>query len=280
MQHVAIIGAGELGGALAHLLARRNLAAGIRLVDETGRAAEGKALDIMQTAPIEGFAAELSGSPDLSTVGGATVVIIADRMGGLEWQGGDGLMLLKRLTELASRSVILCAGASQRELVDGGVRELNIAPGRLFGTAPEALAAGARALVAVAMDGSPRDVTLTVLGVPPSRIVIPWEDAAVAGFAITKLLDEPARRRVGARIPALWPPGPHALAAAAVKAVEAISGRSRAVVSCFVAPDATQGMRTRTAALPVRLSLGGIERIVLPSLSVVDRVALDNAMLL
>src|SRR5580698_10598102 len=142
MQHVAIIGAGELGGALAHLLARRNLAAGIRLVDETGRAAEGKALDIMQTAPIEGFAAELSGSPDLSTVGGATVVIIADRMGGLEWQGGDGLMLLKRLTELASRSVILCAGASQRELVDGGVRELNIAPGRLFGTAPEALAAG------------------------------------------------------------------------------------------------------------------------------------------
>jgi malate dehydrogenase len=280
MQHVAIIGAGELGGALAHLLARRNLAAGIRLVDETGRAAEGKALDIMQTAPIEGFAAELSGSPDLSTVGGAAVVIIADRMGGLEWQGGEGLVLLKRLTELASRSVILCAGASQRELVDGGVRELHIAPRRLFGTAPEALAAGARALVALAIDGSPRDVTLTVLGVPPSRIVIPWGDAAVAGFAITKLLDEPARRRVGARIPALWPPGPHALAAAAVKAVEAISGRSRAVVSCFVAPHDAQGMRTRTAALPVRLSPDGIERIVLPPLSVVDRVALDNAMLL
>ena len=106
MQHIAIIGAGELGGALAHVLARGDLAAGIRLVDETGRVAEGKALDIMQAAPIEGFATELSGSADLSTAGGAAVVIIADRsVGGPEWHGEDGLMLLKRLTELASRSV-------------------------------------------------------------------------------------------------------------------------------------------------------------------------------
>jgi malate dehydrogenase len=280
MLHIAIIGAGGLGGALAHALARCDLAAGIRLVDETGRVAEGKALDIAQAAPIEGFATELSGSADLSTAGGAAVVIIADQVGGAEWHGGDGLMLLKRLTELASRSVILCAGASQRELIDGGVRELHIAPGRLFGTAPEALAAGARALVALALDGSPRDVALSVLGVPPSHIVIPWEEATSAGFALTKLLDEPTRRRVGARIAASWPPGPYALASAATKAVEAMSGRTRAVVSCFIAPDDAEGRRTRTAALPARLSFGGIERIVLPTLSAVDRVALDNAMLL
>jgi malate dehydrogenase len=280
MQHIAIIGAGELGGTLAHLLARRNLAAVIRLVDETGRVAEGKALDIMQAAPIEGFATDLSGSADLSTAAGAAVVVIADRAGGTEWQGGDGLMLLKRLTRLASRSVILCAGASQRELVDLGVRDLRIAPDRLFGTAPEALAAGARAMVALAIDGSPRDVTLTVLGVPPSHIVIPWEEAAVAGFALTKLLDGPGRRRVGARIAALWPPGTQALASAAAKTVEAMCGRTRVVVSCFIAPDHSQRMRTRTAALPARLSFGGIERIVVPPLTVVDRIALDNAILL
>jgi malate dehydrogenase len=280
MQHIAIIGAGGLGGALAHALARSDLAAGIRLVDETGRVAEGKALDITQAAPIEGFATRLSGSADLATAGGAAVVIIADQAGGAEWHGGDGLLLLKRLTELASRSVILCAGASQRELIDGGVRELHIAPGRLFGTAPEALAAGARALVALALDGSTRDVALSVLGVPPSHIVIPWEEATSAGFPLTRLMDEPTRRRVGARIAALWPPGPYALASAATKAVEAMSGRTRAVLSCFIAPDDAEGRRTRTAALPARLSFSGIERIVLPTLSPVDRVALDNAMLL
>ena len=280
MRDIAIIGAGELGGALAHALARLDIAAGIRLIDDAGRVAEGKALDIMQAAPIEGFATEVSGSSDLAAAGGAALVVIADRVRGAEWQGEDGLMLLKRLTPLASRAPILCAGASQRELVDRGVRELHIARERLFGTAPEALAGGARALVALAIDGSPRDVALSVLGVPPSQIVIPWEDATSAGFALTRLIDEPARRRLVARIAALWPPGPYALAAAAAKAIGAMFGRTRAVVSCFVAPEDAEGVRTRTAALPARLGPAGIERITLPELNGADRVALDNAMLL
>src|SRR5438067_2057559 len=107
MRDIAIIGAGELGGAAAHALARRNVAAAIRLVDERGRVAEGKALDIMQAAPIEGFATSVSGSTDLSTAGGAAIVVVADRFGGSEWQGEDGLMLLKRLDQVAPRAVMV-----------------------------------------------------------------------------------------------------------------------------------------------------------------------------
>lgn len=280
MREVAIIGAGELGGTVAHALARGDVVRAITLIDETGRVAAGKALDIAQAAPVETFATQLTGTTDMSMVAGAEVVVIADRVGGGEWQGEDGLMLLKRLTELASSAVILCAGASQRELVERGARELKLARHRLFGSSPEALAGGARALVALAMNGSPRDVALAVLGVPPSQIVIPWEDATVAGFALTRLLDEPVRRRLSARIAALWPPGPHALAAAAVNAIESMAGRSRRLPSCFVAPDTGAGVRTRAAALPVRLGPAGVVDVLVPSLSVVERVALDNAMTL
>lgn len=280
MRHIAIIGAGELGGALAHVLARRDAATAIRLIDDRGRVAEGKALDIMQAAPVEGFTTELSGSSDMTTVGGAHVVILADKAGGGEWEGDDGLRLIRRLNELVPSAVILCAGASQREVVDRAVGELHVDRRRILGTAPEALAAGARALVALALDASPRDVALSVLGNPPGQTVVPWDDAALAGFALMRLIDEPARRRLTARIAALWPPGPHALAAAAAKAVETIFGRTRAVVSCFVAPDNSGGRRVRTTALPVRLGSRGIDAVILPSLSVVDRVALDNAMLL
>ena len=279
MPDIAIVGAGELGGTVAHRLACCNLAASILLIDDTGQIAAGKALDIGQAAPIEGFTTELSGSNDLSSAAGAAIVVIADRATG-EWQGNEGVMLLGRLARLASRAVILCAGASQRELVERGVRELHIDRERLFGSAPEALAGGARALTALAVDGSPQDVALSVLGVPPSGIVIPWADSTIAGFALTKVIDEPTRRRLGRQVVAMWPPGPYALAAAAAKVVEAISGRTRAVVSCFVAPDDSAGRRMRTAALPVRLGSSGIQRVVLPSLSVADRVALDNAMLL
>jgi malate dehydrogenase len=278
MQHVAIIGAGELGGATAHALARSNLVRTITLIDDARRVAAGKALDITQAAPVEGFATQLSGATEVSMAAGAAIVIVADRIAGGEWQGEDGLVLLKQLSRTATGAVILCAGPAQRELVDRGVRELKFARTRLFGTAPESLAAAARALVALAVNGSPREIALSVLGVPPAHTVIPWADATVAGFALTRLVDEPSRRRLNDRVTALWPAGPYALAAAATTIVEAMAGRSRRTASCFVAPDLSAGARARTGAMPVRLGPAGIVEVMLPSLSAVEQVALDNAM--
>jgi malate dehydrogenase len=278
MQRVAIIGAGELAGATAHVLARRNVARSLLIIDAAGRIAEGKALDIAQAAPVEGFATELAGATDISMAAGADAIVVADRANGAEWQGEEGLILLKQLSAAAPRSAIVCAGALQRELVDRGVRELRLSRNRLFGSAPEALAGGARALVALALNASPRDVALTVLGVPPAHIVVPWEDVAVGGFAITRLLDEPTRRGVAARVKALWPPGPHALAAAAAKALEVMAGRSLRLVTGFVAPDLSSVARARTAAVPMRLGPSGLIDVAIPALSVVERVALDNAM--
>ncbi len=280
MEDVAIIGAGELGGATAHALARSNLVRSITLIDETRRVAAGKALDIAQAAPVEGFSTRLSGATDVSVAAGASIVILADRITGGEWQGEDGHVLLQRLSRTASGAVILCAGPSQRELVDHGVRELHMNRFRLFGSAPESLAGAARALVALAVNGSPRDVSLTVLGVPPAHTVVPWADATVAGFALTRLVDEPSRRRLSARVTALWPPGPYALAAAATGVIEAMAGRSRRIMSCFVGPDTSAGTRLRTAALPARLAPSGIAEVMTPTLSNAEQVALDNAMML
>jgi malate dehydrogenase len=278
MREVAIVGAGELGGAIAHVLARRDAVRSLVLVDESGRVAAGKALDIAQAAPVEGFATRLAGTTDIATVAGAGVVIVAERFAGGPWSTEDGLLLLKRLAQTAPDAIVVCAGASYRELVERGVRELRIDRRRLFGSAPEALAAGARALVALAANGSPREVALSVLGVPPSHTVIPWKDATIGGVALNRQMDEPSRRRLAARIAALWPPGPYALASAAAAVVEAMAGRSRRVATCFVAADTASGTRARTAALPVRFNACGIASILQPSLSVVEQVALDNAM--
>jgi hypothetical protein len=133
--------------------------------------------------------------------------------------------------------------------------------------------------VAFAVNGSPCDVSLIALGIPPAHIVIPWEDATVGGFGLTRLMDEPARRRVMAKAPALWPPGPHALAAAAVKAIESMAGRHRQLISAFVAPDPSAAGSRRTAALPIRVGRSGIAEVVMPALTTVDRIALDNAMI-
>jgi malate dehydrogenase len=280
MTRIAILGAGELGGLLAHVLARRHIAQSIQLVDDAGRVAEGKALDLMQAAPIEGFATEISGSTDVSRAAGAAIVVLADRHGGAEWQDDAALMLLERLRQFEKRAVTVFAGGAQRGVLERAVRELHVPREQLLGSSPEALAAAARAMVALEADASPRDVALSVLGVPPAHTVIPWEDATVGGVAISRVLDGPARRRIETRIAGLWPPGPYALASAAAAVIASLTGRSRRRLSCFVGPDDGAGVRARAASLPVRLGPAGIVRIDVPALSVREQVLLDNAMLL
>jgi malate dehydrogenase len=280
MHQVAILGAGELGGLLAHALARRNIASDICLIDDNGRAAQGKALDITQAAPVEGFSSRVSGTNDAALAAGATVVAIADPFGAPALGGEPALLLLKRLRDCAPRALVLCTDASHRELIERGVRELHMSRTRIIGSAPEALVAGVRALVALETASAPRDVALAAIGVPPQHIVVNWEEATVGGFALTRSLGEPARRRLDARVAALWPPGPYALAAAAAKTIDAMLGHAGRLVTCFVAPDDRAGTRMRTAALPVRVGLTGVTEVTLPEMSARERVRLDNAMLL
>src|SRR4051812_35169613 len=194
MDRVVILGAGELGGLLAHALARRAVAHDVCLVDEKPRVAEGKALDIMQAAPIEGFSTTVVGSSDVSIVGAATAVVMADAFGGVEWQGDAALAWLRRLRDFSPKSLVICAGGSHREVIERGVRELQIPRTRLIGSAPEALVSGVRGIVAAELRTSPSDVAISALGVPPDHIVVAWEDATVGGFALHRLLAEPVRR--------------------------------------------------------------------------------------
>jgi hypothetical protein len=63
--------------------------------------------------------------------------------------------------------------------------------------------------------------------------------------------------------------------------IEAMVGRTRRIASCFVAPDSAApgaGTHTRTGALPVSLGPAGIVDVIVPVLSVVEKVALDNAL--
>jgi malate dehydrogenase len=277
---VAIVGAGELGGAIAHRLAQRDLVSRIRLVDESGSIAAGKALDIMQAAPIGNFATRVEGAAGVTSAIGAPMLVIADRAAGGDWSDEEGLLLLSRLGSRAAKPLVLFAGAGHRELIERGSRELGFPRTRLFGSAPEALVGAIRAIVAIEVNASPRDVALTVLGVPPAHAVVAWEDATIGGLAATRLLPTPSRRRLEARVPDLWPPGPHTLAAAAVCVIEAVLERSKREVSCFVAPDDSAGRRMRAGALPTRLGPGGIASVAIPPLNGRDRVALETAMLL
>ena len=151
MSLVAIIGAGEIGGAVARTLASRARVDAVRLIDDNESVAAGKALDLMQSGPISGSDTRIDGAADLAAAAGASAIVLADPVGSAEWSGEAALALLRRLKTggYLERSVLICAGATQHALMQQGFDELGLSRRRVIGSAPESLASTARALVAI-----------------------------------------------------------------------------------------------------------------------------------
>ena len=273
MSVIAIIGAGPLGSAIAHKLANRGRVAEVRLIDASEAVARGKALDMQQSGPVENFSTLLTAHGSILAASGALAVVVADEVSAAEHTGEAGLSLLRRLNAAGLTAPLVFAGASQRRLMELASKEVHIDARRLVGSAPMALASAVRALSAVALDASPVDVSLDVYGIPPRHAVIAWEEGSIAGQPLTSALGAHQIAALSSRINGLWPPGPYALASAAARVAEAVCSGSRRRYSCFV--DVGRG---RVAAMPVELQAGGLKRIVEPSLSSVERTALENAL--
>src|SRR5258708_34177718 len=164
---VAIIGAGPLGGALARSLAGRGRVGEVRLIDPEGRVAEGKALDILQSSPVEPLGTRVTGATTCAAAAGAGAIVLADLVSGGEIAGEPGLALLRQLARRDVTAPFLFTGGLQRELMIRALAELHLAPRRLLGSAPLALESAVRAVTAALMDASPADLSIGVAGGPP-----------------------------------------------------------------------------------------------------------------
>jgi malate dehydrogenase len=274
MSFIAIIGAGPAGGAIAHKIAARDRIREIRLIDDERGAAEGKALDILQSGPIEGFGTLLKGESSIAAAAGASAIVVADHArGSAEYSGEQGLAMLRQLSTFEVRAPIVFAGATQLELLDRAATELRINPARLVGSAPLALESALRALAALRLDISGVEISLRVLGIPPNAAVVAWEESSAFGQPLSSQMAAHEISALSARIPGLWPPGPYALASAAARVVEAIAGGSRRRFSCFVSLG-----RGQAGAMPVELGEDGVLRIIEPALTRQERTLLDNAL--
>ena len=275
MHTVAILGAGALGGALARALAARDAVSRVVLIDEAAAVAAGKALDIRQAGPVESYDTAVDGTSDVEQVGSAGIVVFADRHEGGEWDGDQALQLLARMARLAPAAPLVFAGATHHRLMAMAIGELKMPAARLVGSAPAAAASAACALIAPALEASPLDLMLPVLGLPP-HWVLAWDRLASAGGPVE--IPPHLAARVEQTLAASWPPGPYSLASAAAAVVRAMLTRSRRRHSCFAATP-FGGVRPVVFAVPVTLGPAGIASSVLPELSPRQRVALESTVL-
>lgn len=280
MLTLVILGAGEIGGALARQLAATDLLSRIVLVDDLGTVAAGKALDVAQSGPVDRYHTVMVGTSDVAAVVGAGLVVLADRAGqpGGEWQDEAGLALLKRAAGLNQVAPLLCAGAAQGGLIERGVNEVGISRMRLFGTGAEALRSAVVAITALEANAAPSDISLSVLGRPPHQVIVPWDEGSIGGRTIPRVLSAAQLARLDARVAHLWPPGPYALASAAARMVRTAITRAPRMHMALVAVTREEGTPGRSAIRPVTLQPQGIASIVPPALSTRDRVRYETSM--
>lgn len=271
MPFVAVVGAGPLGGAIAQTLALRNRVQEVRLIDSHASVAQGKALDILQSAPVERFTTNLTAAQTVHSAAGARAIVIADSAAtSAEHSGEAALVLVRELLTVEQECAIVFAGAAQRELMGRAVTELRVRPSRILGSAPGALESALRALAGLALDAAGADVHLRIAGAPPHHIAVGWEEATAFGLPLRSQLAPHAIAALTNRITGLWPPGPYALASAAAPVVEAIANGSRKRFSCFVALESGP-TRHDVTAMPVELGIRGVLRVLEPALTQHER---------
>lgn len=274
MHTIAVVGAGELGATLARRLAEAEQARRVLLLDADEGRARGKALDILQAGPVEGFDTWVEGAA-ATAVPPADAVVIADP-GELEpgRLPSDAAALLDRvLPALAAGGPLVIAGGHPT-VVEQAVKK-GLARERVLGSAPVALASAVRRHVATEAQARPSDVALALLGRPPADLVAPQGWATLGGLPLDRLSAMALRRALSA-VRGRWP-GPVALATAAARVLAALDAADPAVLPILTVLAGEFGHRGRAAAVPARVGRGRILSIVEVELDPVDRVAFDNA---
>ena len=278
MSTVAIIGAGPLGGAVAQALAERDRISEVRLIDPEGRIAQGKALDLLQSAPVEQFTTRVTSAQAYAAAAGADAIVFADPIATGEIAGDAGLPIVREVARLEGSAPLVFAGGLARTLIKMAIGELGVAPRRVLGSAPLALESSVRALTAALLDVSPLDLSIGIAGVPPQHAVIGWEAATAFHQPIGAILPAHQMAALSAQLSALWPPAPYALASAAARVAEALAHGSRRRYTCFAALDIADVGRNVIAALPVEIRAGGIARTLTPALSRHEMTTFQNGL--
>ncbi|MBC7157526.1 MAG: malate dehydrogenase [Rhodobacteraceae bacterium] len=296
---IALIGAGQIGGTLAHLAAIKELG-DVVLFDIAEGTPQGKALDIAQSGPVAGFDAELKGANDYADIAGADVCIVTagvPRKPGMSRDDllGINLKVMKAVGEGIAKhapdAFVICI-TNPLDAMVWALRQFSGLPhGKVVGMAGVLDSARFRHFLSLEFGVSMRDVTAFVLGghgdtmVPLVRYStvagIPLPDLVAMGWTTQDRLDAIVQRTRdgGAEIVGLLKTGSafYAPATAAIEMAEAFLKDQKRLLPCAAHVDGAFGLKGLYVGVPVILGAGGVERVVDIKLDKDEQTMFDNS---
>ena len=289
---IALIGAGQIGGTLAHLAAMKELG-DVVVFDIAEGTPQGKALDIAESAPVDGFDSNLKGANDYSQIKGADVCIVTagiPRKPGMSRDDllGINLKVMKAVGEgiknNAPDAFIICI-TNPLDAMVWALREFSGLPHqKVVGMAGILDSARFRHFIADELDVSVKDVSAFVLGghgdtmVPLPRYStvggIPLPDLVKMGWTSQETLDAIIQRTRdgGAEIVGLLKTGSafYAPAASAIQMAEAYLKDQKRLLPCAAYVDGAYGLDGIYVGVPTIIGTKGVEKIVEIELNVFE----------
>jgi len=294
LPEVTIIGAGQVGATAAHVLVLKGLA-NITLIDVVEGLAQGKALDISQSAPIEGFVATIRGTTDYAAMAGSRLVIVTAGLARKPGMSRDDLLsananivgpIAERIAKAAPEAIVLVVTNPLDVMVTLALQRSGFPRQRVMGMAGVLDSARLRTFLGQRLGMPPQDIQAMVLGSHGDLMVPVPASMTARGEPVTKRLGAEEVEKIlqrtkdgGAEIVALLKQGGafYAPASGVVEMASAMLNNTHAVLPVCAWLQGEYGLRDVAIGVPVQLGSAGIERIVDLPLTSSERTALTRA---
>lgn len=294
---IALIGGGQIGGNLALLAAQKELGdVVIYDIPQADGMIRGKALDIMQLRPHDGYDVNLTGSSDPKSLKGADVVVITagiPRKPGMNREDllGINLGIMKNVAETVKKQApgafVIVISNPLDAMVYAFYKYSGFASNWVVGMAGALDSARFRTFIAMETGYSVQDVTCMVLGGHGDTMVPITRLATVGGVPVTALISserlkaiEDRTRVAGGELVKLFGNGSayYAPAQSAIEMAESYLRDKKRVIPCASYCDGEFGMKGYFIGVPSVIGAGGVEKVLEFDLTEDERSALMNTL--
>jgi len=277
---VTVVGAGNVGATCANVLAHKEVANEIVLLDIKDGYAEGKALDIWETSPINLYDSRMTGSTnDYSKTAGSEVVVITSGLPRKPGMSRDDLIatnagIVKSVTEQVIKyspdAKIVVVSNPLDVMTYAAYLTAKVDSSRVFGMAGVLDTARYRSFLAMELNVSPKDIQAVLMGGHGDTMVPLPRYTTVAGIPVTEMISEDKLDAIIARtkkgggeiVNLLGTSAWYAPGAAAAQMVEAIVKDQKRIFPTCAWLSGEYGLKDMYLGVPVKLGINGIEEII------------------
>jgi malate dehydrogenase len=291
---VTVVGAGNVGATCAQLIAQADLA-DVVMVDVLADLATGKALDMMESAPVLGFNARITGGGDYDLTAGSQVCVVTAGLARKPGMSRDDLLakntdivseVVREIVQRSPETILIVVTNPLDAMCEVARRVSGFPRERVIGMAGVLDAARMRCFIAEKLAVSVEDVDAFVLGGHGDSMVPLPRYATVNGIPLPQLLDGAAieaindrTRNGGIEIVNYYKTGSayYAPGASAYEMVAAILGDKKKILPCAVYLEGEYGFSDLFIGVPCVLGRGGMERVVELSLTTDEKAMLNKS---